>query len=286
MRGLPASGKTTMAREIVGKGSTVRITRDYLRSMLFFDKDTKHNSELLAIAAVELTTAFLKVNVNVVIDECNLGEYHYNGWRDTALAVGAKFEVQPVTASVSTCRFRDAARKDGEKAGADVITNMALKHGMHPAPEKGFILCDIDGTIANINHRLHFVKKEKKDWGSFFGAIPRDTVRPEVAQQLMEFQAKGYDIVFISARPDTYKKETLLWLIQHTEKYLPQGFLTLIMRKATDQRPDVEVKKEMLDTFFPDRSHVHAILDDRPSVIRMWQEEKMNVIDVGAGVEF
>ena len=30
--------------------------------------------------------------------------------------------------------------------------------------EHKLIICDIDGTIANIEHRLHYIKGQKKDW--------------------------------------------------------------------------------------------------------------------------
>ena len=39
------------------------------------------------------------------------------------------------------------------------------------------IVCDIDGTIANLSHRLHFIQPEeggKKDWDSFFAGVSDD----------------------------------------------------------------------------------------------------------------
>ena len=58
------------------------------------------------------------------------------------------------------------------------------------------------------------------------------------------------------------------------------------MRRGTDKRPDTEVKKQILDTYFPDKSVIHTVIDDRPSVIRMWREQGLKVIDVGEGIEF
>lgn len=46
MQGLPGSGKSTKAEEIVehdGKGNTVRLNRDLLRTMLHFDKWSGRN---------------------------------------------------------------------------------------------------------------------------------------------------------------------------------------------------------------------------------------------------
>tara|TARA_B100000795_G_C22636774_1_gene374842 strand:- start:55 stop:219 length:165 start_codon:yes stop_codon:yes gene_type:complete len=38
---------------------------------------------------------------------------------------------------------------------------------------KNIILCDIDGTVANNDHRQHFLDG-KKDWDGFFDALNKD----------------------------------------------------------------------------------------------------------------
>ncbi len=69
------------------------------------------------------------------------------------------------------------------------------------------------------------------------------------------------------------------------KNYLTFAF-TLIMRAANDKRDDTEVKAEMLKTHFPDQSQISMVIDDRPSVIRMWRDLGLTVVDVGKGVEF
>jgi hypothetical protein len=58
------------------------------------------------------------------------------------------------------------------------------------------------------------------------------------------------------------------------------------MRRADDKREDTEVKAQMLDIYFPDKTKIVQVIDDRPSVIRMWQERDLPVLDVGKGIEF
>lgn len=284
MRGLPASGKSTKAQEIISQGSWVRLNRDLLRTMLHFDKFTGRNEGLTVDAEKYLATSFLKAGISVCVDDTNLGDSHKDMWSNIAKEADAKFEVVDMATPVSTCRFRDQERE--KKVGADVITNMALRYGLHPAPAKGYILCDLDGTLADITHRLAYAHGETKDWGKFFSLISEDKLREDVAQMISDYANDGYDIIFLSARPDTYKKQTLLWIIQHMEGRLPNGFLTLIMRRGNDKRPDVEVKKDLLDMHFPDRSLIKMVVDDRPSVIRMWRENGLPVTDVGKGIEF
>ena len=156
MRGLPASGKSTKASEIVEQGGWVRLNRDLLRTMLHNDKFTGRNEGLTVDAEKYLAHEFLKDGTNVVVDDCNLGESHRDMWSNIAKMAEAKFEVIDMATPVSTCRFRDMERQ--KKVGADVITNMALRYGLHPKPAKGYILCDLDGTLADITHRLHCVK--------------------------------------------------------------------------------------------------------------------------------
>ena len=38
---------------------------------------------------------------------------------------------------------------------------------------KNIILCDIDGTVANNDHRQHFLEG-KKDWDGFFSELVND----------------------------------------------------------------------------------------------------------------
>ena len=57
------------------------------------------------------------------------------------------------------------------------------------------------------------------------------------------------------------------------------------MRASGDYRPDYIVKQEILDANF-DKGDVELVIEDRPSVIRMWKSNGLKVEDVGAGQEF
>lgn len=124
----------------------------------------------------------------------------------------------------------------------------------------------------------------KRDWESFFNEIPYDTPRWNVIDQVFDLEAEGYEIVFVTARPDNYKRATVQWL-EKTLQYYPKE-TTLIMRRAGDRRDDTEVKKEMYETYFKDKYPIKVVFDDRPSVIRMWKEQGLDVVDVGEGIEF
>jgi predicted kinase len=285
MKGLPACGKSTMAETLLkASGNMVRVNKDLLRTMLHFDKWNGKNEDLTSTAAREVVAAMLR-HRSVVVDDTNLNPGVMASWKAFAQVHATSHEVLDMTdVSVETCVERDLERsKRGERSvGYSVIRNMALRYGLQRFDPSQVVLCDLDGTIADITHRLHYVKGDGvKDWKGFFEAITLDSPRESVCEQLAAFRAAGKTIIIVSARPDTYGVETRHWLARYE---IPHW--TIIMRSRHDHRQDVEVKADLLKTFFPDQSVIHAVVDDRPSVIRMWREQGLNVIDVGAGVEF
>lgn len=283
MKGLPASGKSTRAKEILEEGGNfVRVNKDLLREMLHFSKYTGKNQGIIINTEIEIVRAALGGDFNVVVDDTNLQDYNYTNWKAMADVCGAKFEVIDMTdVDPYECVERDMWRE--KRVGSHVIMNMALEHSLY-VPKKGFIICDLDGTLCDITHRLEFVKGEgKKDWKSFFAGISKDELRLDTFKKLCSYKEEGYSIVFVSARPSDYRKETEDWL---TEQLGELEYETLIMRQAGDRREDTEVKQGVLNKYFKDKSLIHKVLDDRPSVIRMWRENGLDVIDVGEGVDF
>lgn len=142
------------------------------------------------------------------------------------------------------------------------------------------VIFDIDGTLANIEHRLHFVHGGKKNWGAFFRAMNDDTLRHDVYAMYQTY-AQQYEIIVVSGRPDNYQRCTTEWLARNNILYKD-----LYMRRAGDYRSDTIVKEEIYKTSIEPYFNVHTVVDDRPSVIRMWRSLGLHVIDVGNGLDF
>ena len=284
--GLPASGKSTLAQELIKKnGNTIRINRDLLREMLHFNKWNGRNEGLTIDAEVALAKYFLMHNTNVIIDDTNLNHKNIQSYKDLADFSKAGMEVIRLNTSWAECVDRDRLRE--KHVGEHVIIQMAMQHGLYPQPSQGFILCDIDGTIADTTHRLHYVKVEegqKKDWKGFFSQMSKDQPRKDVIDTLMKYESMGHTIIFVSARPDTYREITEEWLERTFNGYKPH--LTLFMRKVSDKRDDTIVKQEIYNRYFKDKYEIYRVIDDRPSVIRMWMSNGLTVLDVGKGIEF
>lgn len=125
--------------------------------------------------------------------------------------------------------------------------------------------------------RRHFVSDpnhKKQDWVSFFNGIPFDAVVPEVKKMLEDHVAQGGEVIYVSARPETYRKQTTDWLHKHD---CPVG--KLVMRPANDMRADEKVKQDILDQKLP-KDRILRVIDDRPQVQRMWEENGLEVVKV------
>ena len=144
------------------------------------------------------------------------------------------------------------------------------------------IIFDIDGTLANLEHRLHFIEREKgqRDWKSFNKECDKDLPIQNIIDDCNRF-AKSYFLVLCTGREETMRKKTVKWLDENSVHYD-----ALLMRKEQDYRDDTIVKQEMHDLLVSKDCVIQLVYDDRPKVIRMWEANNLKVIHCGDGVEF
>lgn len=285
LRGLPASGKSTRAQEIVAQGNWVRLNRDLLRTMLHFDKWSGKNEGLTIEAEKKLAEKFLCNGTNVVIDDTNLGEKHVEMWKTIANTTNSKFQVEAIDTDWMECIRRD--KKRDKEVGAHVIFKMALQYNLIPAEDRltGFVVVDIDGTIADCEHRKFYLNGEKKDWKGFFSQMAKDSFRDEVWKMVEKDTDEFGYILFVSARPEDYREQTEWWLRNFIPDTRSLEFMPLIMRNSGDKRPDTEVKSDIYEKYLKDLN-VLKVYDDRPCVIQMWRSKGLEVVDVGPGIDF
>jgi hypothetical protein len=146
---------------------------------------------------------------------------------------------------------------------------------------RNIIICDIDGTVADLTHRLHLVKNGNHDWDTFHASVDKDSPREDIIAlvgRLMFSPGHPYSVYFVSGRSESSREATRQWLLDNGL----HGYTNLYMRPAGDTRDDRIIKKEILDMHFK-KEEILLIIDDRPKVIEMWKREGLNVLDVGPG---
>lgn len=140
------------------------------------------------------------------------------------------------------------------------------------------VLVDMDGTLADVSHRLHHIQGRKKNWKTFFRLMDADPPS-EVVVKWVQNLSPEYDVVIVTGRPEQYRRNTEAWLKRHGIR-----FQEILMRRDGDHRPDYVVKRELLDSM--EKSRVAFVIDDRPSVCDMWRGCGLKVFQVAVGEEY
>lgn len=137
---------------------------------------------------------------------------------------------------------------------------------------------DIDGTIADLSHRLPYIQKTPKDWDGFFGAVADDVPIEHTIKLAIDVALAGATIVYVSDRSDQCREATETWLWDHA---LPYG--KVFMRKQGDHRPDHQVKVELLAELRAEGHNPVMAFDDRNGVVKMWRELGIPCAQVAEG---
>lgn len=277
--GLPGSGKTRYATEVMADepDQWFRVNWDEMRGENYVysresENRIKQESENLVRDIVART------NKNIIIDNTNLNRKTSDRWVNLARELGLRVELCGMPATVDECIRRDAFRTGRARVGRAVIERMALFADLIRFPtDKKIVLVDMDGTLSNLSHRLHYVRTEgqKKNWDEFFNRCLYDEPNEVIVKWVKAIAADpDFMVCIVSGRPiDKCGESTVAWL----EKYgVPYD--RLFMRNGGDKRDDVVVKKEILDKL--PKNQIAFAIDDRPRVVRMWKENGVRVFAV------
>ena len=143
-----------------------------------------------------------------------------------------------------------------------------------------FIVFDLDGTLSDPTHRLHFIQDGRRDYASFFAACGDDAPNMHVIRTLQAHVCDGHRVEIWSARSDVVRAETEAWL----ERYGIDAARLVHMRAAGDHTPDETLKRFWLLQLHPDE-RPDVIYDDRQRVVDMWRREGVACFQVTANWE-
>lgn len=275
LRGLPASGKSTWAKELVCKdGNWKRINKDDLRAQLHDGKWSHGLEQDIIDARNALVVAFLAKGKNVVVDDTNYHPKHENVLRGIAAEHGAEFEIKDFEVDLDTAIERDAKRPNsvGEKTIKRMYYDYVYNKPYLNKRSAQAIICDLDGTLAHLNGRSPYDAS----------TCENDTLNGITASILRPYIADGSaDIVYMSGREDKYREPTTAWLKKHG--LLPEGKSYLFMRPTGDSRKDAIVKRELFDANVNPHFTIQFVLDDRNQVVEMWRACGLTCLQVADG---
>jgi hypothetical protein len=140
------------------------------------------------------------------------------------------------------------------------------------------IIFDIDGTLADCEHRRHWIKTKPKNYEAFHAGIPFDPVIEPVAHVMRTLTAAGNTIICCSGRMEKNRNDTEQWLLK--QKLHPHA---LYMRPTDDMRPDDVIKEELLARIRADGFNPVMAFDDRQRVVDMWRRNGIICAQVAEG---
>ena len=137
---------------------------------------------------------------------------------------------------------------------------------------KDTVCVDLDGTLANIDHRVGLLQRSVPDWDGFYAGCVNDTPNEWCVALMEAMIATGHDVIIVSARSRIVEVQTLQWLRDKTTlgRHLDSGKLRLCMlRGPIDYTPDTELKRNWLNEF--GRERILFVVDDRTKVVKEWR---------------
>ena len=145
--------------------------------------------------------------------------------------------------------------------------------------KKQTIIFDVDGTIADVEHRRHFVSQKPADWKSFRNSTVFDTPVEWVCDIAKRFIAQGDNVAFFSARNESEREITE----KQISEWIGKGHQGLFLRPDGDFRRDDEFKSDLADKFEEVGGKIDIVFDDRNQVVDMWRQRGTTVVQVADG---
>lgn len=279
--GISASGKTTLANELRRNQRFLNINRDSIRFNMVCPgtdwrtyKFNKANEDRVSELQMALINEAIRTGQDVIVSDTNLNPLIRSRLAKVFKDAGYKVENRECEVTLEEAWRRDTHRENG--VGHSRIYQQHqqwLRYTGRKTYEPNTdlpraIIFDVDGTLAD-----HQGIRSPFEWSK----VGQDRARTAVVDMLHGYRARGYNITILSGRDGVCREETLTWLHE-------QGIhdFQLHMRSPNDRRKDTVIKEELFWKYLANQFYVVGVVDDRPSVVRLWHELGIeNVICVG-----
>jgi hypothetical protein len=147
------------------------------------------------------------------------------------------------------------------------------------------VIVDIDGTIADLSHRLHHIEGEAKNWVAFHAGVFQDEPIDEVIQLINGLSKSGYYIILMTGRSDSSSIQTQRWMQQKAGC----RWNLLLMREYGNYEPDIDLKLRWLKMLYDGQIAVENVdppklaFEDRAHMTVAFREKGLKVMHVAEG---
>lgn len=147
------------------------------------------------------------------------------------------------------------------------------------------IVFDLDGTLANFDHRKHIIEGKSRDdtlaWALFYQSCGEDKPIYPICDLLMSL-ARDVNIEIWTGRSESCRLITIAWLKKHVfhNSSLFNYAVSLKMRPLNDRSHDWELKERWLREA---KLKVELVFEDRDSVVAMFRKNGILCAQVAPG---
>jgi phosphoglycolate phosphatase-like HAD superfamily hydrolase len=145
----------------------------------------------------------------------------------------------------------------------------------------GCVIFDIDGTLSDPSHRIHWVRSSPKNWLAFNRGMSRDPANEDILWMLRTFHDAGCIILIATGRSEDDRAVTEEWLAGVAG--IGEHYTKLYMRPSKDYRSDDIIKVEILEKMREDGYSPTIAIDDRQQVVDMWRAQGLRCLQVAPG---
>lgn len=132
---------------------------------------------------------------------------------------------------------------------------------------------DIDNTLADVQHRWHYLSGENRDWKGWFADQHKDEPHQAVFDVLHALAADNQTVLVVTAREERFREETLEWLNRHINFFFDSD--SMLMRPNGEREDDTTLKIKMIRDWLSRRPlyKIGGIFEDRHRIIDAFREE-------------
>jgi hypothetical protein len=146
---------------------------------------------------------------------------------------------------------------------------------------RSYIVVDLDGTIADVSHRVHLA--QAKLWDEFNALAPEDGLWGST-MSIIPRLSLAYSCIIVTGREEKWRVQTEQWL---KDQGIAPYFNDVLMRPSGNFNPDYQVKIELMEEYFSGKDgvleNVLIALDDRDTVVEAYRNYGLECWQVRQG---